>query len=94
MEQWRERRKHVISFFGDGQDSIYFKFVSKNIVFVCVCVETTNNFMNNKYIMELIALPDLDYTLTAGDGRDNHNFLAQDLTDVSELKLQVQKIST
>ena len=50
--------------------------------------------MNNKYIMELIALPDLDYTLTAGDCRDNHNFLAQDLTDVSELKLQVQKIST
>ena len=39
--------------------------------------------MNKTYIVGLIALPDLDYTLTAGNCRDNHNFLAQDLTDMS-----------
>lgn len=47
--------------------------------------------MNKKYIMELIALPDLDYTLTAGDCRCNHNFLAGLDRYVSELKLQVKK---
>ena len=49
--------------------------------------------MNKKYIVEVLALPDFDCTLIAGNYNENHTTGTVLDKWVSELKLGVQKIS-